>query len=135
MANMDEMKRIDERAQSFIQIYFGKNGKPIIRSCTRSVVAPTPKQIKSRIRFGEVARSVRGQKMTGDLPVAAEIVKKELTGVHFPGKSVVKRPEWLKEMEWEIKNRLPVSDPKKLKEDVKRLILLVRPLAVPTPIM
>ena len=54
---------------------------------------PTKGQIMSRIRFGEIAKKAKGKKFKGDLPPAAEIVKREMSGAKFARKRRLKKWE------------------------------------------
>jgi len=65
-----------------------------LRAKPATVYRPTYKQILTRIRFGEIAKKAKGAKMKGDLPPAAEFVKKELSGIKYEGEAEEKPRKW-----------------------------------------
>jgi len=67
-----------------IQLVFRRKPRPLIyfRAKPRTAYDPTVNQIKSRLRFAELARKARGRKFTGELPPAAEMVK-QMKGERF----------------------------------------------------
>jgi len=53
-----------------------------LRAKPKTAYDPTVNQIRSRLRFAELARKARGRKFTGELPPAAEMVK-QMKGERF----------------------------------------------------
>ena len=50
--------------------------KPMtLRNVPFTAVSPRPKQLAVRIAFGRIAKGAKGQKMTGTLPPAAELIR------------------------------------------------------------
>lgn len=67
-----------------IQLVFRQKPRPLMyfRAKPRTAYDPTVNQIKSRLRFAELARKARGRKFTGELPPAAEMVR-QMKGERF----------------------------------------------------
>lgn len=67
-----------------IQLVFRQKPRPLayFRAKPRTAYDPTINQIKSRLRFAELAKRARGRKFTGELPPAAEMVK-QMKGEKF----------------------------------------------------
>lgn len=67
-----------------IQLVFRQKPRPLMyfRAKPRTAYDPTVNQIKSRLRFAELARKARGKKFTGELPPAAEMVR-QMKGERF----------------------------------------------------
>ena len=67
-----------------IQLVFRQKPRPLafLRAKPRTAYDPTVNQIKSRLRFAELARKARGRRFTGGLPPAAEMVK-QMKGERF----------------------------------------------------
>jgi len=67
-----------------IQLVFRQKPRPLVyfRAKPRTAYDPTVNQIRSRLRFAELARKARGRKFTGKLPPAAEMVK-QMKGERF----------------------------------------------------
>ncbi len=103
---LEKIRRLSEQEIKIEEEYL-KDPKPIVlvrrnkprkifyfRAKPITAYRPTYKQLLTRIKFGEVAKKAKGMKMTGDLPPAAEIVKKELSGVKYSGPSEEKPKKW-----------------------------------------
>jgi len=87
-------KRLAERALELeewyleddkpIQLVFRQKPRPLIyfRAKPRTAYEPTVNQVKSRLRFAELAKKAKGRKFTGELPPAAEMVK-QMKGERF----------------------------------------------------
>ena len=67
-----------------IQLVFRQKPRPLVflRAKPKTAYDPTVNQIRSRLRFAELARKARGRKFTGELPPAAEMVK-QMKGERF----------------------------------------------------
>ena len=67
-----------------IQLVFRQKPRPLVflRAKPKTAYDPTVNQIRSRLRFAELARKARGRKFTGGLPPAAEMVK-QMKGERF----------------------------------------------------
>ena len=67
-----------------IQLVFRQKPRPLMyfRAKPRTAYDPTVNQIRSRLRFAELARKARGEKFTGELPPAAEMVR-QMKGERF----------------------------------------------------
>jgi len=67
-----------------IQLVFRQKPRPIafLRAKPRTAYEPTVNQVKSRLRFAELAKKAKGRKFTGELPPAAEMVK-QMKGERF----------------------------------------------------
>jgi len=67
-----------------IQLVFRQKPRPLVyfRAKPRTAYDPTVNQIRSRLRFAELARKARGRRFTGELPPAAEMVK-QMKGERF----------------------------------------------------
>jgi len=55
---------------------------------------PTEAQIRARITFAKIARRAKGRKMSGQMPPAAEEIKKSMSGMRFG--ETIREPKWLK---------------------------------------
>ena len=132
MADMNEMTLRDSAARAFIQIY-QMNGRLILRSTTKSVIDPSPAQMRARISFAEIAKKAKGKKMTGDLPPVCDIVKDELKGKRYAGHRV-RKPEWQKELEWTAKQMEPIESEEMLKK-IKYVRAVLLGEVDPTPLV
>ena len=67
-----------------IQLVFRQRPRPLVylRAKPRTAYDPTIPQIKSRLRFAELAKKAKGKKFTGELPPAAEMVR-QMKGERF----------------------------------------------------